>query len=76
MPSLNLELNSDLYKILSKVCSELGLQKKALVMNLIKGFVKDLENKEDEKLLKIAEKRLKKYETGKLKTIKLKDAWQ
>ena len=73
MPSISLQLDSDLYKTLSKICSELGLRKRALMLNLIKMFVEELEDIEDKKLLKLAERRLKKYESGKLKTIKLRD---
>ena len=73
MASISLQIDNDLYKTLSKICSELGLQKKSLVLNLIKVFVKDLENREDTELLRIVEKRLKKYEAGKLKTVKLRD---
>ena len=76
MPSISLQLDNDLYKTLSKVCSELGLQKKSLMLRIIKMFVKELEDVEDKKLLKLAEKRLKRYEAGKLKTVKLRDAWK
>lgn len=76
MPSISLQLDNDLYKTLSKVCSELGLQKRALMLRIIKMFVEELEDTEDKKLLKIAEKRLKQYEAGKLKTVKLREAWK
>ena len=76
MPSISLQLDSNLYKTLSRICSELGLRKRALMLNLIKMFLEELEDIEDKKLLRLAEKRLRKYEAGKLKTVKLRDVWK
>lgn len=73
MKNISIQIEEDLFRKFAVACAELGAQKKTLIINFIKNFIED---KEDEKILKLAEKRLKEYEAGKLKTIKLKDAWK
>ena len=73
MRNISIQLDEDLFRKFAVACAELGAQKKALIINFIKSFIED---KEDEKILKLAEKRLKEYEKGKVKTISHKDAWK
>ena len=73
MRNISIQLDEDLFRKFAIACAELGAQKKVLIINFIKSFIED---KEDEKILKLAEKRLKEYERGKVKTISHKDAWK
>ena len=73
MRNISIQLDDDLFKRFAVACAELGAQKKGLIISFIKSFI---ENKEDEKILKLAEKRLNEYEKGKVKTISHKDAWK
>lgn len=73
MKNISIQIEEDLFRKFSVACAEIGAQKKAIIMNFIKNF---LEEQEDRKILKIAEKRLKEYEKGKIKTISHKDAWK
>lgn len=73
MKNISIQIEEDLFRKFSIACAELGKQKKALIINFIKSF---LEEQEDRKILKLAEKRLKEFEKGKLKTISHKDAWR
>lgn len=73
MKNISIQIEEDLFRKFAVACAEVGAQKKALIINFIKNFIED---KEDEKILKLAEKRLKEYEKGKVKTISHKDAWK
>ena len=73
MRNISIQLDEDLFRKFAIACAELGAQKKTLIINFIKSFIED---KEDEKILKLAEKRLKDYESGKLKLVSHKDAWK
>ncbi len=66
MKNISIQIEEDLFRKFSIACAELGAQKKAIILNFIKSF---LEEQEDKKILKIAEKRLKEFEKGKVKTI-------
>lgn len=73
MKNISIQIDEDLFRKFSIACAELGAQKKAIILNFIKNF---LEEQEDKKILKIAEKRLKEFEKSKIKTISHKDAWR
>ncbi|MBI3590075.1 MAG: hypothetical protein HY094_01695 [Candidatus Melainabacteria bacterium] len=73
MRNISIQLDDNLFKQFSILCAELGAQKKTIILNFIKDF---LEEKEDEQLSKLAEKRMKEFKKKKLKTISHKDAWK
>ena len=73
MRNISIQLNDDLFKRFAVACAELGSQKKTIIINFIRNF---LDEKEDEQLLKLSEKRMKEFEKKKLKTISHKDAWK
>jgi len=73
MKNISIQVDDNLFRKFAVACAELGAQKKALIISFIKSFIED---KEDEKILKLAEKRLREYEKGKVKTISHKDAWK
>ena len=73
MRNISIQLDEDLFRKFAIACAELGAQKKTLIINFIKSFIED---KEDEKLLAIAEARLKRLKKGKAKLISHEDAWK
>ena len=73
MRNISIQLEDDLFKRFAVACAELGIQKKMVILNYIKHF---LEEKEDKKLLALAEKRLKRFEKNKQETVSHKDAWR
>lgn len=73
MKNISIQIDENLFRIFSVACAELGLQKKSLILTFIKNF---LEQEEDRKILKLAAKRLERFEKTKPKTIGHKDAWK
>ena len=73
MRNISIQLDDDLFKKFAIACAETGLQKKSVIVNFIKYF---LENEEDRKLLAIANVRLKRLKQGKAKLISHEDAWK
>lgn len=73
MRNISIQLDDNLFKKFSVACAEIGLQKKSIIINFIKHF---LENEEDKELLAIANTRLKRLTKGKAKLISHEDAWK
>lgn len=73
MKNISLQVNEDIFRQFSIACAEVGIQKKSILIKLIQEFIEDIE---DIKLHKVAEKRIKELETGKSKTVKFEDAWK
>ena len=73
MRNISIQLDDELFKKFSIACVETGLQKKSVIVNFIKHF---LENEEDRQLLATAKIRLKRLKEGKAKLISHKDAWK
>lgn len=73
MRNISIQLDDDLFKKFSVACAETGLQKKAIIVNFIKHF---LENEEDKRLFAIAKVRLTRLKQGKAKLISHEDVWK
>ncbi len=73
MRNVSIQLDDELFKKFSVACAETGLQKKSVIVNFIKYF---LENEEDRQLLAVAKVRLKRLKEGKAKLISHEDAWK
>lgn len=73
MKNISIQIDDDLFRKFAIACAETGLQKKSVIINFIKYF---LENEEDKQLLAIANTRLKRLKKGKAKLISHEDAWK
>lgn len=73
MKNISIQIDDGLFKEFSIACIESGIQKKTLIINMMKEFI---ENEEDKELLKIAQKRSEQLKQGKAKLIDHKDAWK
>ncbi len=73
MRNISIQLDDELFKKFSVACAETGLQKKSVILNFIKHF---LENEEDKQLLAVAKVRLKRLKEGKANLINHEDAWK
>lgn len=73
MRNISIQLDDELFKEFAIACAEAGLQKKALIINFIKYF---LENEEDRQLLSLAKVRLNRLKKGKAKLVSHKDVWK
>ena len=73
MRNISIQLDDDLFRKFAVACAEIGTQKKALIVNFIKYF---LENEEDKHLLAIANTRLKRLKKGKAKLVSHEDVWK
>ena len=73
MRNISIQLDDELFRKFSVVCAETGLQKKSVILNFIKHF---LENEEDRQLFAIAKARLGRLKDGKAKLISHEDAWK
>ena len=73
MRNISIQLDDELFKKFAVACAETGLQKKSVIVNFIKYF---LENKEDRQLIAIANTRIKRLRKGKANLISHEDAWK
>ena len=73
MKNISIKIDDELFKRFSVACAELGIQKKSAVISFIRNFI---EQKEEQAILQLAEKRLEKFEKRKPKTISHKNAWR
>ena len=73
MRNISIQLDDELFQRFAVACAETGLQKKAVIINFIKYF---LENDEDRQLLAIAKVRLNRLKKGKATLVSHKDAWK
>jgi predicted DNA-binding protein len=73
MKNISIQVDENTFKDFSVACAQSGTQKKSILIKLIQEFIEDAE---DAKLYKLAERRLKDLESGKSKTVKFEDAWK
>lgn len=73
MRNISIQVDDELFKKFAVACAETGLQKKAVIINFIKYF---LDNEEDRQLLAIARSRLQRLKKGKAKLVSHADAWK
>ena len=66
MKNISIQIDDDLFKEFSIACIESGIQKKTLMINMMREFI---ENEEDKELLKIAQKRSRRLKQGKAELI-------
>ena len=73
MRNISIQIDDSLFKEFSVACAEVGIQKKSIIISLIRDFLEDEEYRE---VLPIVQKRMKNFKLGITKTISHKDVWK